>query len=329
VATTPRQANTPLEEQLLRRGHEFSFFQAMRLLLMIGDDSAASQTVRVRPELELSFPPADLNRVEKGPGCYTVGATFLGLYGPASPLPTFYSEELLADAAADLSATKGFLDVLNHLIFDLFHQSTLKYRLFFQIAQLEQEEYLDRLFCLIGLGDKRMRRQLEEPQSLLRYAGLFSLQQRSSLGLATFLSDFLQLPVEVVQCVPRRAQVPAEQRLRVGIAGCTVGADAVVGCEVVDRTGKFLLRVGPLKNEEFAAYLPGTPGRDHLDALVRFFLREPMAWDLELIRVTGEGPAAMLGGETAARLGWDSLLPSADTLVQPSVIFPGISITTI
>jgi predicted component of type VI protein secretion system len=54
-----------------------------------------------------------------------------------------------------------------------------------------------------------------------------------------------------------------------------------------------------------------------------------MAWDLELIRVTGEGPAAMLGGETAARLGWDSLLPSADTLVQPSVIFPGISITTI
>lgn len=322
MATASRETNTSLEEELLCRGHEFSFFQAMRLLLMIGDEPAASETVRVRPELDLSFPPADLKGIEKRADCYTVGATFLGLYGPASPLPTFYSEELLADAAAELSATKCFLDVINHLIFDLFHQSTLKYRLFFQIMQLEQEDCLDRLFCLIGLGNKPMRQQLKEPQSLLRYAGLFTLQQRSALGLATFLSDMLQLPVDVVQCLPRRAQIPAEQRLRVGIAGCTLGSDAVVGCEVVDKTGKFLLRLGPLKNEEFAAYLPGTPGRKHLDALVRFFLRAPMTWDLELLRVSGKAPTAMLGGETAARLGWNSSLPSADPLIQPSVIFP-------
>jgi type VI secretion system protein ImpH len=308
----------------LSRGHEFSFFQAMRLLLMLDNDSEIASTVRVRPALDLCFPPADVQKIQKEAGMYSVAATFLGLYGPASPLPTFYTEGLLADSAADTPATQGFLDVVNHLIFDLFHESTLKYRLFFQIAQLEREECLERLFCLIGLGEKGMRRQLHEPQRLLRYAGLLSLRQRSSLGLTTFLGDLLQLPVEVVQCVPRRVPVPEEQRALLGVAGCSLGSDAVLGSEVVDTAG-ILLRLGPLKREEFEAYLPGTPRRAHLHALVRFYLREPMAWDLELIHLSGEAPAAGFGAGNGQLLGWNTWLAPSPGLPHPVVLFPDAS----
>ena len=60
---TSRAANASLEERLLSRGHEFSFFQAMRLLLVLSEQKRSEGEpgkVRVRPELSLAFPAADV-----------------------------------------------------------------------------------------------------------------------------------------------------------------------------------------------------------------------------------------------------------------------------
>jgi type VI secretion system protein ImpH len=278
--------------------------------------------VRIRPELSLGFPAADVAGIERLEQGYRLTATFLGLYGQASPLPTFYTEELLDEAAADQSTTRDLLDIVNHRLFTLFNACTVKYRLFFQVAQEEQKAYLERLFCLIGLGDDRLRLGLPDPRSLLRYIGLLTQYPRSALGLASFLGDALGVPVQVLQCLERRVPVPADQRLRLGVDGCSLGVDAVVGCEVLDRTGKFRLKLGPLDRHSFSAFLPGTPGRRRLDALVGFYVTAPLAWDLELMHVPCEAPSVTLGAAVGGRLGWDSWLASDQTLHDPSVLFP-------
>ena len=341
MATTSRGTAASLEDDLLSRGHEFSFFQAMHLLgVLLQDcgDAGRPGKVRVRPELSLAFPCSDVQRIEKKEYGYLVTVTFLGIYGQTSPLPTFYTEQLLDESATEVSATRDFLDIFNHRICTLFYECAIKYRLIpcqsgsvgdagraacdGQGPDLEEDSHLERLYCLIGLGEKSLRQGFPDPQALLRYTGLLSQHPRSALGLQSFMSDVLQVPVKVLQCLERRVSVPADQRLQLGGANCTLGADAVLGCEVSDSNGMFRLQLGPLDRQTFAGYLPGTPGRSRLDAFLRFYLTAPLEWDLELKHNPKETPAAVLGCVAGGRLGWDSWLAPDETLAEPSVVFP-------
>lgn len=324
MAATPGSADPSLEERLLEHGHDFSFFQAMRLLLMLAQrmrDGGDASKVRVRPELSLAFPPADVAGIEKTAYGYLLKVTFLGLYGQSSPLPTFYTEELFDDWASDRSAARDLLDVVNHHIASLFHDSIPKYWLCHQVAQ-GREEYLELLFCLSGLGGRNFRRGLSDPQALLRHAELLTRHPRSAFGLERFLSDALEVPVKVIQCRKRRVPIPTDQRLQLGATNCGLGVDALVGDEVADLSGMFRLQLGPVDLETFSAYLPGSPGRRKLDSLIGCYLTTPLAWDLELTLVGSEAPATTLGVAMGGRLGWDSWLAPDGAKAEASVVFP-------
>lgn len=326
MAATSRATAASLEEDLLDRGHEFSFFQAMRLLEVLAQDSKERGNrgkVRIRPELSLSFPSADVSRVEKTEYGYLLTVTFLGLYGQASPLPICYTEQLMDESAAEMSATRDFLDLFNHRIYTLFYQGVKKYRLMPRPGESEQVPLQEELFCLIGLGEPSLRQQFPDPQALLPYAGLLAQHPRSALGLEAFLSDALHVPARVIQCVEHQVPVPTEQQLKLGVTGSALGLDTVVGSEVSDRNGKFRLQIGPLARGTFAAFLPGTPARRRLDSLLRCYLTIPFTWDLELKHDQDDIPATVLGTVAGGRLGWDSWLSPDGTLTAPSVIFPG------
>ena len=326
MAATSWSRTAALEDALLPQGEEFSFFQAMRLLAILAKADAIGgkpADVRIRPELSLAFPAADVAGIERDGDSYRLTATFLGLYGPASPLPTFYTEELLDEAANDSSTSREFLDIVNHRLFTLFHHCSVKYRLFHQVAEGGHEELLERLFCLIGLGEPVMRRSFPDPKSLLRHSPLLVQNSRSALGLKTLLAHDLGLPVQVSQCLPRRVSVPADQRLSLGVSGSSLGMDTVIGSEITDVTGKFRVHVGPLARAEFDTLLPGMPGRQQLDRLVGLYVNEPLAWDVELVLAPGAGPVAILGTPAGSRLGWDTWLGVGDPSVTPSVVFPG------
>jgi len=301
-----------LRECLAARAHEFSFLQAVRLLGLLAENAGAEggASWRGAPELDLSFPAADLSRIELDAHGYRLRASFLGLYGQASPLPTFYSEELWEEGSADASTTREFLDLVNQRLFALCHDALLKYRLSWQLAEERGGECLARLSCLLGPGWE-LGRELPTCRALLPYAALFSFKPRSAAALATLLGDLLRLPVTVIQCVERRVPVPLEQRLQLGEAAGTLGEDAVLGCQAADRSGAFRLRLGPLDRERFSSLLPETPGRHELEEVVDVYLEEPLVWELELVPKAGEAPAAVLG--VAGRLGWDSwLAPAGD-----------------
>ncbi|MBW4964505.1 type VI secretion system baseplate subunit TssG, partial [Sulfitobacter sp. CW3] len=80
------------QDTLLANGRDYAFFQALRLLrLRFADDHAFSDGVRVRPGLGLGFPESDILAIDQdASGRYHLQASFFGLYGVTSPLPTFY-----------------------------------------------------------------------------------------------------------------------------------------------------------------------------------------------------------------------------------------------
>ena len=319
MAGATRTPPTSLEGELLARGHEFSFFQAMRLLQRLSADSRGEDngtpSVRVRSELSLDFPAADVAKIEREDDGYRITARFLGLYGPSSPLPTFYTEELIDEAREDSSASRDFLDVLSQQIYALTFSCWSKHRTFLKVAEKGDPSDLERLHCLVGLTN----------YPLIRYAGLFGHRPRSGWGLETLLRDALgEIPITVVSCLQRTVPVPLDQRLRLGVPGSSLGINSVVGSENADRMGKFRLQIGPLSLDRFTALLPGAPDYQRLTELTDSYQADPLVWDIELILGAGEGRTACLGSPLSSRLGWNSWITSYDALEEVRAVFPAV-----
>ena len=320
--------------ELLKKGHEFSFFQVMRLIRLLGrgpertgvQEEGEKENVRVRPELSLAFPAADVAKIEETAGegfGYRVTTTFLGLYGSSSPLPTFYTEDLLEEAEGDSSVSRDFLDIINHRLFSLFFRCWTKYRLFLQVVEEKNLRDLERLFCLLGLGEEELREGLPEPFYLLRYIGLFTQFPRCASGLETLLQDSLgKVPVNLLPCLMRRVKIPEDQRLSLGMTGSLLGQDSFLGEEIEDRMGKFRLQIGPLDAKKFRDLLPGRPAYQKLAFLTKFYLVEPLEYDIELILTQGEVKTACLGAPKWSDLGWDTWIVSGEYAEEVKAVFP-------
>ena len=321
-------------EELLSHGHEFSFSQVMRVARMhLGAGGAQElpevpwqDRIQVRPDLSLTFPASDVARVERAGADgadLLVTTTFLGLYGSSSPLPTHYTEELLDESAADSTVSREFLDLLHQRLYQLYFQCWSKYRLFIRVAEEKNPEDLERLYCLIGLGEKELRDSIPDAGSLLRYAGLFSHSPRSADGLKTLLRDALGVSkLEVEQCVLRTVPIPEDQQMRLGLSNISLGVNTVLGSEVPDRMGKFRIHIGPLSKDEFDTFLPGTTRHNKLARLIRLYIVDPFEFDLKLILASGEAQPIRLGDTNGPPLGLNSWSFSGDTLGEVSAIIP-------
>jgi len=334
MARAVRGSSFNLKLDLLTKAHEFSFFQVMRLLHLFirhlerseEREFSEDEHIRIRPELSLSFPASDVAKIEESDTekpLFSITATLLGLYGSSSPLPTFYTEDLMDEASEDMSVTRDFIDIFNHRLYLLLFQCWTKYRLFLQVIEENNPEILGKLFCLIGLGEKELRRDLLESYSLIRYTGLFTQFPKSALGLKTLLQDALgKIPIEVIPCVRRVVRIPPDQRLYLGTSGSSLGEDSFLGEEIDDRMGKFRLQIGPLKSEPFHSLLPGNPDHQRLAFLTKFYLLDSLEYDIELILAEREAEPVCLGVSMWSRLGLDTWVFSLDHLGEVEATFP-------
>jgi type VI secretion system protein ImpH len=329
MARQDRKSALDLKLGMLKEGHAFSFFQALRLLRHLyrspsepadrtareeGDSFEAGKAVQVRPKLSLAFPPADVDRIEELDGeesRFSVTATFFGLYGTSSPLPTFYTEDLMDEEAADESVTREFIDVIHHRLYLLMFKCWTKYRLFLQVAEEENPSVLERLFCLIGLGENALQSEIGKAYPLLRYAGLFTQHPRSAVGLEALLQDALCVrPVRVIPGARRRSNIPVDQMFHLGSSRGRLGRTCFLGEEIEDRVGKFHVRIGPLDWDQYYGLLPGGEGYQKMIGLIKLYIVEPLEYDVELILREGQVKTACLGADESTRLGWDTWIQS-------------------
>jgi type VI secretion system protein ImpH len=329
----------PIKLELLREGRAFSFFQIFRLLSVITQGGSGKgdlsedfiNKITVKPNLSLAFPASDVESVEEvgedGDTRFQIISNMLGLYGSSSPLPTFYTEDLFEEEAEDESVSRDFVDIINHRLFILLFECWMKYRQFFQVFETKDSAHIERLFCLLGLGNPSFRKGIKAPHRLLRYLGLFTQHPHSAVGLKTILRDtFSGIDVDVISCIKRTARMPEDQRLQLGVVSCTLGEDSYLAREIVSRMGKFRIQLGPMNKKEFKSFYPGSDNYNRLIFLTELYFVEPLEYDLELIQAKGEALSVRLGDQTRATLGVDSFIFSSSetmgeirTVLQPQM----------
>jgi len=327
MAAESRHAVHALIRELEEHPRHFSFFRAVWLLERIQSDAvrvggvgpARRETVRLRPTADLAFPSADVTEItereagQPGPR-FSLATPILGLYGVTSPLPCFYSEDILnSERLGEEDPARLFLDVLNHRLLSLLYRSWAKYRWQFTFEAEGHDPISRYLMAWLGLGTEALRsRAGVPPVRLLRYAGLAVQRPRSARTVAGIVSDYFDgASTRLEQCVARWVTIQEPDRCRLGQANSTLGGDVVVGETILDRSGKCRIEIGPLDLDRFQQLRPGGSGHDEACALARLLLPDTLDFDFRLILERQSVPAARLTtGDGATQLGVVSWLIS-------------------
>jgi type VI secretion system protein ImpH len=290
---------------------------------------AAQEVVHLRTTSSLAFPTGDLSAVRhrhgEGPP-FEIETPIFGLYGPSSPLPAFYSEDILRrELLGEDDPARLFLDILNHRLLALLYRAWSKYRWHFTFQPGASDRSSQHFFGLIGLGTEGLREQVGLPAGrLLRYAGFLSQRPRGAVFMAGVISDYFEgVPTCVEQCVERWVSVPVEDQNRIGSLNSTLGQDLIVGELVHDRTGKCRVALGPMNRAHYDDFLPNGRWYRALGALVRFLLPDPLVYDLRLVIQGGDVPMLRVTvGPDAAQLGWTSWVRHEPNSPDEGEIFP-------
>jgi type VI secretion system protein ImpH len=337
----PRRRTAPsVAAALAREPQRFPFLEAMRVLEAAerkvardprreakrplgGDADPAEEMARLASALSLGFPASEVAafRPEGEGEKARLTLAFLGLVGPGGIMPRHYSELVLHALRAKNDALPAFLDMFVHRALSLHLRAATKYRLA-RLVEAAPPGTMDdataALTAIVGFGTEGLGNRLAVPDHVaVHYGGLFAARPRSAARLEAMVADFLGRPVEVVQMVGAWLALPPGERTRLPGPGmpkgmhARLGAEAALGVRAWDTQGRFILRLGPMPYDAFAALMPGGVAMTRLVDLVRSFIGPTLGFAINPVLAGDAVPAPRLGdaGPEAPRLGWNTWLP--------------------
>jgi type VI secretion system protein ImpH len=234
---------------------------------------------------------------------------FMGLAGAHGPLPMPYTELIIERVWKRDTTLRDFLDLFNHYLISLLYRGRKSQRIGLEANLPWQSHFAQRLFALIGLGTSGLRERMAiDDNALLFYGGLLTHQSRSLSTLEHLLTDFFQVKVTSQPWIGRWQYLSVESHTRLGInqPNQELGRTTVLGTRIWDQDGKFALSVGPLNLEQFLDFLPTGTGYTRLCELTRFFVKDELDFEINLILKADEVSESRLGQQT--QLGWTSWL---------------------
>lgn len=261
----------------------------------------AEEKVRFRAHPGLGFPDREVQALvgsETGP--LVVFQSLLGLHGPSSPLPPYFTERVIDDDGSE--GTLGrFLDFFNHRLVSLMLRGFRHRRHHLRYRHGGKDALSRRYLALVGVSDAAPAADVPPAPVILSVLGLLALAHRSGPALAAVVAAVTGLPARVEEFVPRDVSIAPEDRCLLGRSGSRLGGDMVIGSTLRDRLGAFRVVVGPVDQAVLERLLPGEPLRQRLDGVVAFAVSAPLARSLAVVLAAGATPAWQLG---SGRLGW-------------------------
>lgn len=312
-----RQPSATIKELLISSGSKFSFTQAYRLVNLILKETKFStndihNVLKIRPHLSLDFPCSDIHSIknhtdENNVFTYQITTTFLGLYGSSSPLPTFYTENLLREQSEDSSLTRNFIDIFNNHLYHNLFKTWSSHKLSYKLFEEKDNNYLSYLYSIGGLDSKSTRDIIPEDYNPIRYLGILGHFPRSAFGLKTILADILEIPkINIFECKDTVIKISETQRLSLGLNNTELGESTHLGEQIISTTHAFTIEIGPIEFDTYTNILPNTSKFSLLNRIVNLYIDQPLIWDIEAIVISRQIPGIQLGADKGARLGFDS-----------------------
>lgn len=316
---------SPLEN-LAAAPQKFRFDAAFRLLTGGRPGAEDDDSVKFVASGVLSQPVSEVTRVDVAAGHEgpRMSSPLIGLTGPSGVMPRWYTELLAQSVRLRATAISDFFDLLAQRLVTAFARAGIKYRLHraSEAAALAgtDEKIGAGILALTGYGTAHLADRLAAGADPLRhYSGFFAARPRSADRLGSMVSDYLGRRAEIIEFAGAWLMVPPDQQSRLPQgrrpgAYHALGVNAAIGTRAWDQQARFIVRVGPLKRDEFEALLPDRPKLKELVSLIRAYVGWEADFAINLVLAVPEIPPLAMagGGNTAApRLGWTMWMPSS------------------
>jgi len=264
---------------------KYSLLDCYRVLYNFVRDSKGQplHEIRLRPVLSLALPAKQVHRIIveliNNRNIYTIEVNLAGLYGQLSPLPTFFTEELIQSDLLDLNQAKHFLDLLHQRFYQIFIAAQQQHTGYETEQQVEQSRSM--MLSLAGLRGGDLLQQFPEPALLLRYVNLLRHERGTVLGIQQLFSGLFATEDLVVQAYQlRQVTVANECVTQLGCPKHGLGQDALVGNKISDGQSKILIMVNGIKLSTYNKWMLNQRYLQGLQQLTRFILNQPCLVDL-------------------------------------------------
>lgn len=304
-------ALTRLFADLAAAPYAHDFFQTLRRIECLASDAPrlgralrpGAEPIRLGQDPELDFAPAAMMTfAAQRHAPPRLGVRFFGLFGPQGALPLHLTE--FARERERHHADAGFArfaDVFHHRMLSLFYRAWAQAQPCVQVDRPSDDQFAKWLSALFGTGPVAFRDRDAVPDEAKRFhAGTLARGVKNSEGLETLLREHFHVPVKVQAFVGHWMQLRPQDRTRLGsnalnATGAQLGISAAAGSKVWDRQSKFRIRLGPLRFEQYASFLPGASALPVLRDWVRQFVGLALVWDVRLCLAAADVPQARLG----------------------------------
>jgi type VI secretion system protein ImpH len=223
----------------------------------------------------------------------------LGLFGSNGALPTSLSEYAFERLHhAQDPAFVRFADIFHHRMLSLFYRAWAASQPAVSLDRPKEDFFGTWIAALCGLGMPALReRDAVNDFVKLGHAGIFGHQVKSAEGLQIVLANYLQLPVRIEQWRGHWLGIPRSERSRIGRADAfaSLGENLVIGERLWDCQAKFRIVLGPLGFADYQRFLPGGRSYRKLADLVRLYVGDELAWELQLVLKQPEVRQSSLG----------------------------------
>jgi type VI secretion system protein ImpH len=309
-----------LERELRQEPYRFGFFYALRQLECTYSDrprfgqatSPGEIPIRLGQEPSMLFAPSTLASFEPWgedlPS--TLHVFFLGLFGPNGPLP-LHLTDFVRDRWRNHNDTTfiGFADVFHHRILSLFYRAWANAQPTVSFDRPDGHRYGVYVGSPFGIGMPSFRDRDAMPDlAKLHYSARLAAQTKSAEGLVAIIRDFFGVPAEILQFIGEWLRLPYRYRCRLGEGPetGTLGSTVTIGESVYECQHKFRILFGPLGLAAYERMLPGGDSLRRLVAVVRNYIGDELAWEVNLLLRKEEVPKIDLG--RYGRLGWTTWL---------------------
>ncbi|MCW8409364.1 type VI secretion system baseplate subunit TssG [Legionella sp. PATHC035] len=309
MAAEVEQSELNILEKLLTQPKSFNFYQAIRLLGHLIDYEAQHEGLNgkldIIPLLTLAFPETDIHEIRRHTDTnhFTLIATFFSLYGTTSPLPTFYTEQLIQDNDQDSDEVKCLLDIFHKRLYKILFEAWSKNRIFEQFAEHHDPIYREALFGFIGMAGKELRDKIPNYNYLLRYSSHWVADNKSIWSLKSLLNDYFKVPINISSFFRSIQDIPEEQYCLLGKANHHLSKTAYLGSQFKSTSNSLLISIGPLSADVFPKFLIHTEHINQLKLLLQLYVKEPFSYFIEVILDKGCFKPIRLAHETTSILG--------------------------
>ncbi|MCI0515804.1 type VI secretion system baseplate subunit TssG [candidate division KSB1 bacterium] len=264
--------------------------------------------IKIRPYEHHSFYPVSIRGFSYADQQLNFVINLYGLYGPDSPLPRCYHEEvsLQKKMHRDGSPLRDFFDIFNNRFYWLYYQAWKKYRYYLQLTDDPNNKSLQRILTFIGLGPDFVK---EKPTvnvyRLMQLSGILSSRIRNKQGLLILLREFWrQFNFQIKEFVPGMVLVAERPVLssKSGDRALKLGGFSLVGERICDYMSRICLEIGPMNFSDYLEFLPDGASIKLLNELLQLYLNDKLEFDIKCI-IRAETIKPMRLSDKQVRLG--------------------------